>query len=417
AARLHPRPAGPVKVTLGPKLVLEGASQMPSATEQTLAEQAAQARLDKGAAVRAPQAGPLLGGGSGGGMLAGTSPSSTPPDPASGGGNPPAGMVPSRGSAMQMRPAQPVISPRAAAKPSKPLPGAVRSASAFTKPCMLATTGPTIASVSGKKAGVVFTPEVGQGPDPTNQYSIRGCNFGAKRGYVQIFGGFRNHGRPVPLVVDIWSDQLIVATFDPTFQDEYDTSGITLTVGVANGQTAELAGNTFYAARASRPLKLIPAKAETAPNPRPLYVKAQFLSPANSANFNASADHDISVLLPEAISQGWAAMVDHEADFPGSFPPSASTQHWTQRIDFRSLRPGFQLDPTVQIAALAFWPDNCNVPQATVAGRVQGSVLVLSESPALCQLGGNLAYAAYGLILSVTGPKGADLSPWPDGVR
>jgi len=421
------------KGVLGPKQTLNGGVRTPSAAELALNEQAAQARIERGAvpvrtaATGGSGGGTLLGSGGGGTLLggsggnpAGTPGAGTPPGGTSGGNPPGAGMAgPGAGTRrVSVAPVKPTLAaaPPAGSSHSGASKLAAKTAGMTTVPCMLATSAPSIYTVSGKKSGAVFTPEVGSGPNPTNVYTIRGCHFGAVQGqgYVQIFGNFLHHAGPVRMPVESWSDQMIVAVFDPNFQDEYDTANITLTVAAANGQTAQLAGNSFYAARASRPLTFIPKSAFGALSAYPFVAGVKNISAPTAGNL---AIANVPWAAADAASEHWTAYMQHEVgldDYP------ADQLSWSEAVDFKGLRPGFALDPSYQVETVFsqyYSYDDCKYFSQGVNAQLEGTTLQLVENPSECDDFGKYAIAAYGLILTVTGPKGADLSPWPDGMN
>ena len=422
-----------LKVTLSPKRSLNGGVRNPSAVELALTEQAAQARIERGAAPMrmaasgGSGAGTLLGSGGGGTLLGGsgsnppgTPGAGTPPGGASGSNPPVAGMAgpgagTKRASVAPMKPTLAAAPPGGASNSGSARLG-IKSAGMTTKPCMMASSGPGINTVSGKKSGIVFTPNVGTGPNPTNVYTIRGCHFGAVQGqgYVQVFGNFLHHAGPIRMPVETWSDELIVAVFDPNFQDEYDTANITLTVAAANGQTVQLTGNSFYAARASRPLTYIPKSAFGTLGAYPFVPKVTNVSAASSGNLTMVYR---SVLIPDAKSEQWTAYLEQ---FVGLNDYPNDQLQWNQAIEFNGLRPGFVLDPSYQVApayGIGYRVDDCKYFPLTVDAQLSGTTLQLVEHPLECDDFGKFALADYGLVLSVTGPKGADLSPWPDGTQ
>src|SRR4029077_694547 len=84
------------------------------------------------------------------------------------------------------------------------------------------------------------------------------------------------------LGIDSWSDNLVVVSFNPTFQNEYDLDNITLVVTNASGLSLQLTGNHFVARRASRSLSRIPNSSVKLPN---TYLATdKFVSPATAQN-------------------------------------------------------------------------------------------------------------------------------------
>lgn len=301
--------------------------------------------------------------------------------------------------------------------------GVMGAAARVTMPmqsCMMNSSTPAIQTISGKKAGVIFTPDPGTGQYPNNQYTIKGCYFGSSQGQgdVHIYGGFINHNGPVKLSIDSWTDTLIVATFPLTFQDEYDLNNITLVVVASNGQSTQLPGNSFLAARASRPLTHIPKSVVTLSNMEP-GDKDIFVSPVTSANLQAARAGLGSEYLQAAEQQNWAGYVAHEDSFWHDYPKARAT--WNDSIDFSRLRPGFVADNDLQTApvyiVLSGMSDSCLFSESDVNGQLQGNTLQLTEPALECDSSGKFAYSYFGLMLSATGPKGDRLNPWPDGIQ
>ena len=413
---------------LSPKIPLAGA-QLPGMSEpqRILQEQAATARLLRGAlnAVRpAPSIGagnPMLASGNTGGTLLGSSSGSgTPAGTPTAGGSSPAGMVPGgRGAArgaLRMRPVHPGLTATPPPAQSKTSKLAVMAPGTRPQACMMVSSQPSVRAISGKKTAI-FTPNVGTGSNPLNQYTIQGCNFGATQGqgYVQIFGTFLHHNGPVRLAIESWSDQLILASFDPNFQDEYDMNNITLTVAASNGQTVQVPGNSFYAMRASRPLTFIPKSAFAPLGSYPYTVQALIVSAANPGNLNLAGQ---SWAIQQASTEQWTALISHTVGLPNDYPDAPLV--WYQNIAFNNLRPGFVLDPSFQTSRFAQQAgsyDSCKVGIAAVDAQWAGTTLEITEHPLECDDFGKYADTEYGLILTVTGPKGQDLNPWPEGVQ
>jgi hypothetical protein len=113
-------------------------------------------------------------------------------------------------------------------------------------------TGKTVLmTVNGKIDGTVFT------PDPTyNLYTIKGCNFGTQQGQLHLYGAFKSS--QIPLLVNFWSDDSIVATMDPNLSGEVDQNNVHLVLVQANGQQIDRGGEQFYAAREIKTLSSIP---------------------------------------------------------------------------------------------------------------------------------------------------------------
>lgn len=282
------------------------------------------------------------------------------------------------------------------------------------------TTDPVVETVSGRQHNIVFTPDPGNGQYPTNQYTIRGCNFGSIQGKVQVYGPFINNPTPVQLGIDSWDDNQILVTFNPKFQNEYDlNSNLTLAVVRTDGHNAKMPNVSFYATRVSRSLARIPqslVKLPTAYFETNAYVspvtgqalKAWSLTPPNQA---ASA----VFWLYDPI---WSSNVGD------GYPPNRLS--YGDSIDFSQLRPGFTLDANLQTVVGKYYPDlsgngldsgSCKYYDVVVSANMQGSNLLVGVQPAECDNYGKFIYAYYGLQLSVTGPKGDLLDPWPGNLQ
>ncbi len=284
------------------------------------------------------------------------------------------------------------------------------------------TTDPVIQTIGGKQHNIVLTPDPGTGQYPNNQYAIAGCNFGATQGDVHIFGQFIHNPSPVKLGIDSWSDGAILVTFSPTFQNEYDLKNITLVVVRSDGKSVQIPGISFVAMRASRPLASIPRSIVKLPTD--YFDKNVFVSPLTSANLK------IAGLTPESQT-GTAAFFLYDSIWTSNvgdgYPPSRLS--YSDQIDFSKLRAGFSLDDDAQTLVLA-GPDlssgngiavdsggTCKYYDTVTSASMQGSTLAVGIQPAECDDSGKFIYAYYGLVLSVTGPKGDKLSPWPDGLQ
>jgi hypothetical protein len=287
-------------------------------------------------------------------------------------------------------------------------------------PCRLEAT-PEIRSVSGKSKGVVFTPDPGTGQYPNNQYTIYGCNFGDSQGQgeVHIFGPSINHNGPIKLSVDSWSNKLIVVTFDPTFENEYDLSNITLVVVASNGQSAQFPGNSFVARRVSRPLELIPKSAVTL---QQTYVKDLAVSPVTSSQLQMAGWNLAPYYLNSQSTDPWAACLVQIDSIWHDYP--STRINWQNTIDFSKLRPGFVLDDSFRTVMVGhtmgentFSDESCKYYDTVVTCQLQGSALQVSVAPQECDWNGKYAYGIFGLMLSVTGPKGNLLNPWPDNIQ
>ncbi len=282
------------------------------------------------------------------------------------------------------------------------------------------TVSTTITSVSGKTRGIVFTPDPGSNSAaPNNQYSIRGCNFGPRAGEVHLVGAFINHPSPLKLGIDSWTDNLIIATVDPTIQDEYDLSNITLTVVAVNGPQAQLPGQTFLAARESRHLLRVPRSVVTLPTTA--LEKDVFVSPVDHANLTAAKLPAPSQSATMVFFQ-YASLWDSKTS--DGYPQTRIS--WGEFIDVSKMRPGFVLDTDVQTLILGS-PDlnstgigvdggSCKFSDVPIGASMQGNKLGIGVQPAECDNSGKFIYAYYGLNLSVTGPKGSKLDPWPSNL-
>jgi hypothetical protein len=281
--------------------------------------------------------------------------------------------------------------------------------------------GPGIASVSGKTKSAVFTPDPGTGQYPNNQYTIRGCNFGAAqgRGEIHIFGPFVNHNGPVKLAVDTWSGTLIVATLDPMFENEYDLNNITLVVVSSDGHSAQFAGNSFVATRASRPVIKVP---KSAIRLGATSITDKVASPVSNAGLQAAGLYLPPQLLSSQSGHPWAAYVYQIEAIWHDYPPAR--MNWKDSFDFSKLRSGFTVDDSFQAVTVGrvmgsntFGDETCKYYDTDVTGQLQGTALELTIAPQECDWSGKHAYGIFGLILSVTGPKGDRLNPWPDNVQ
>ena len=289
-------------------------------------------------------------------------------------------------------------------------------------PCPPRMTTTVIRSVSGKSKGVVFTPDPGTGQYPNNQYTIHGCNFGDSQGQgeVHIFGPFINHNGPIKLSVDSWSDRLIVVTLDPTFENEYDLSNITLVVVASNGQNVQFPGNSFVARRISRPLKLIPKSAITLQ--KNLVFDDAAVSPVTSSQLQIAGLSLAPGYLNTQSTDPWAVYLCQIDSIWHDYP--SSRINWQNTFDFSKLRPGFVLDDSFRTVIIGhgsgsntFGDETCKYSDTVVTGQLQGSALQVSVAPQECDWNGKYAYGIFALKLSVTGPKGAQLNPWPDNIQ
>jgi hypothetical protein len=277
------------------------------------------------------------------------------------------------------------------------------------------TSAPVIENVSGRLHNIVFTPDPGSGQYPTNQYTIKGCNFGAVQGQVHVFGAFINNPTPVNLGIDSWSDGLILVTFNPAFQNEYDLKNITLVVVRKDGLSIQLPGIAFYATRVSRPLARVPRSLIKLPT---TYLEIdKFVSPVTNSNLQADGLSPVSLSASAVFyvfDPIWSSNVGD------GYPQTRLS--FADAIDFSKLRAGFSLDPDLQTLVAgglgSFVGDgSCKYYDTDVSASMQGSSLTVGVAPAECDNSGKFIYAYYGLELSVTGPKGNQLDPWLSGLQ
>jgi hypothetical protein len=273
------------------------------------------------------------------------------------------------------------------------------------------TTDPAIQAVGGRAHSVVLTPDPGTGQYPNNQYAITGCNFGTVPGNVHIYGPFINNATPVNLGIDSWTDASILVTFNPTFQNEYDLKNITLVVTRPDGKGTQLPGISFVAARASRPLASVPGSLIKPPTQ--YFDKNIFVSPLTPTSLKGAGLAPVSQSGTVAFFLSDAIWSSNEGD---GYPQNRLS--YSDQIDFSKLRPGFSLDADAQTLVLAApLSGDCKYYDTVVGASMQGSTLSIGVQPAECDDYGKYIYAYYGLILSVTGPKGNLLNPWPDGLH
>jgi hypothetical protein len=403
--RVMPSP-DKMKIAAGPRIKIAGlaASTLTPSMLQTLQQQAAQARSDKAAGPSGARKIMAAGAPSGGTPAGGSTPGGNPTGGSTPGGNPPAG----GGTGTP---------PGAAGQTS--LSQKMLHAPQGMSQCKFSS-NPTIETVSGKNRGIVFTPDIGTGPNPNNQYTIRGCNFGQVQGQVHLFGPFINHSSPVRLGTDTWSDNLIVVTFDPTFQDEYDLNNITLVVVASNGQNVQLPGLSFVAARASRPLARVPQSLVTMP--KTTLERDNFVSPVTPATLRAANLSPFPQSVTVAFFQ-YSQLWD-SPNTSDNYPQNRVS--WSELIDISKLRPGFALDPDIQTFTvfsgdlsshdLGVGGGSCKYYDTPLSAAVQNNKLNIGVQPAECDNYGKYIIAYYGLALSVIGPKGSKLNPWPDNL-
>lgn len=290
--------------------------------------------------------------------------------------------------------------------------------------CRFNANSPIIETVSGKSKNIYFTPDPGSGPNPNNQYTIRGCNFGASQGQgdVHLVAAFRNNPSPVKLGIDSWSDNLIVVTFDPTFQNEYDLDNVTLVLTSSNGLNVQSPGNHFVATRASRPLARIPNSLVKLPS---LYLATdKYVSPATQQNLQL-ANMPATTLSASILFYVTTALWDSNAG--DGYPQQRIS--FTDVLDFSKLHLGFAVDDTIQ-TFVAGSPTlssgdgisvgsggSCKFSDTVLGANMQGSSMLIGVQPAECDDGGKFIFAYYGLSISVTGPAGDRLDPWQSGLN
>jgi len=157
-------------------------------------------------------------------------------------------------------------------------------------------TSPTIQSVNGRNAGVVFTPI-----EPDNYYRIEGCGFGSTPGSVRLQPDLRNiqsgaNSRSLPMELDSpagWTDDEITVHIDPTLSGVSDFP-VDMVVHLANGHEVPLLGCMFVAVRGEPLLlKTIPAawvKLEpTSASSRPIRQLEYVSPPVASEEISADA--------------------------------------------------------------------------------------------------------------------------------
>lgn len=403
--RVMPSP-DKMKIAAGPRIRIAGlvASTLTPSISQTLQQQAAQARSERAAGPSGARTIMAAGAPSGGNPAGGSTPGGNPTGGRTQGGNPPTG----RGTG---------TAPGTAGQTS--LSQKMLHAPQAMSQCKFSS-NPTIETVSGKSRGIVFTPDIGTGQNPNNQYTIRGCNFGQAQGQVHLFGPFVNHSSPVRLGIDTWSDNLIVVTFDPTFQDEYDLNNITLVVVASNGQNVQLPGLSFVAARASRPLARVPQGLVTMP--KTTLDRDNFVSPVTPATLRAA---NLSP-FPQAVTVAFFqyGQLWDSPNTSDKYPQNRVS--WSELIDISKLRPGFALDTDIQTYTvfsgdlsshdLGVGGGSCKYYDTPLSAAVQNNKLNIGVQPAECDNYGKYIIAYYGLALSVIGPKGSKLNPWPDNL-
>lgn len=281
------------------------------------------------------------------------------------------------------------------------------------------TTDPVVETVSGRQHNIVLTPDPGAGQYPANQYTLRGCNFGSVQGQVQIYGPFINNPSPVHLGIDSWDDKQILVTFSPTFQNEYDLNNkVTLAVVRTDGHNAKISNVSFFATRVSRPLARIPQSLVKLPT---TYLQTNaYVSPVTG---QALQTWSLTPPNQPASAVFWLYDPIWSSNVGDGYPPNRLS--FGDSIDFSQLRSGFTLDPNLQTFVGKYYPDlgfgldsgSCKYMDVVVSANMQASNLLVGVQPAECDNSGKFIYAYYGLQLSVTGPKGDLLDPWPGNLQ
>src|SRR5215467_926858 len=299
----------------------------------------------------------------------GTTPGSTPGNP--GGATPGAGSNTPPGT-------------NGGAPSGKPIStAAMTHAPAPISACRFNATTPVVESVSGRSPkSIYFTPDPGNDANnPSNQYTIRGCNFGAARGQgdVHLVGAFQNNPSPVRLGIDNWSDNLIVVTLDPIFRNEYDLDNIALVVTNANGLSVQLPGNHFVARRASRSLTRIPNSLVKLPT---TYLATdKFVSPATAQNVQLAKMPKTSLSASILFYVTTALWTSNAGD---GYPPQRLS--FVDAIDFGKLHSGFAVDPDIQTfvpSSASLSPDfgfgggSCKFDDTVVTASMQGSSMFI----------------------------------------
>ncbi len=285
------------------------------------------------------------------------------------------------------------------------------------------TADPVIENVSGRLHNIVFTPDPGSGQYPNNQYVIRGCNYGDIQGQVKVFGAFINNPSPVNLGIDSWTDSLILVTFNPAFQNEYDLKSITLTVVRKDGHSTQLPGISFYASRVSRPLARVPHSIVKLPTD--YFQIKDLVSPVTTSSLQSAG---LSPIPQPASAVFYLYDPIWSSNVGDGYPQNRLS--FSDSIDITKLRSGFVLDPGIQ-SFVAGGPTNflgsgssvgvdggsCKYADTELSAATQGNSLLIGVQPAECDNSGKFIYALYGLEVSVTGPKGNLLDPWPSGLQ
>jgi len=341
-----------------------------------------------------------------------TDPAGTPP-----GGSQP-GSTPDGGTPLQQT-GNPPTQPGSSGQNSLSVMERAKYASQPISMCRF-TTDPVVETVSGRQHAIVLTPDPGNGQYPANQYTIRGCNFGSVQGKVQIYGSFINNPTPVQLGIDSWDDNQILVTFNPKFQNEYGlNSKLTLAVVRTDGHDAKMPNVSFYATRVSRSLARIPQSLVKVPTTH--FDVNAYVSPVTGP---ALKEWSLTPPSQPTSAVFWLYDSIWSSNVGDGYPPNRLS--FSDSIDFSQLRPGFTLDPNLQAIVGKYYPDlsgngvdggSCKYMDVVVGANMQGSNLLVGVQPAECDNSGKFIYAYYGLQLSVTGPKGDLLDPWPGNLQ
>lgn len=247
--------------------------------------------------------------------------------------------------------------------------------------CALGKT--VLMTVNGKSGGTVFT------QDPSyNLYTIRGCNFGTQQGQLHLYGAFKTG--QVPLLVNFWGDNSIVAAMDPNLSGEIDQSNVHLVLVLANGQQFDQGGEQFYAARDITTLPSIPFSWIT---------------------FGQVRD-----------ASNWPLVPDNRATLPSIIVSRTSTDRFSggqDYYDFSRLKPGFttysyqfgsySIDCTDDARQTTLYTDGSFQPQW------DGDNIRITLGAQTCHFGPyallpayDEAASSYILAVQVSGPRGVD---------
>jgi hypothetical protein len=183
-----------------------------------------------------------------------------------------------------------------------------------------------------------------------------------------------------------------------------------------------MAGVSFYATRVSRSLERIPQSLVKVPTTH--FDVNAYVSPVTGPALKA-----FSLTPPSQPTSAvfWLYDPIWSSNVGDGYPPNRLS--YSDSIDFSQLRPGYTLDPNLQTIIGKYSPDlssrsgigvdggSCKYMDVVVGANMQGSNLLVGVQPAECDNSGKFIYAYYGLQLSVTGPKGDLLDPWPGNLQ